>query len=155
MNTSLRVWVLAIALPSLVGCALGMIPIPSIRDQPIDSELSPDQIRQAIKVGAAAAGWRVDEVSDSPMLATYQVRGHTVVVSIDYSTDGYSIQYMSSVNMKVRCGAEDDPTKPTKLTTGQSLCPGGAPPTYIHRTYRGWIDRLNRSIQAALQVWLS
>ncbi len=152
MNTSLRVWVLAIVLLSLVGCQSGMTSIPIIHEQHINSELSQDQNRKAIKVGAITAGWRVDEVSDSQMLATYQIRRHTVVVSIDYSADDYSIQYKSSIHMKVRCGAVYDATEPAKVTTGQSPCPGGAPPTYIHSNYKVWIDGLNRAIQAAQQA---
>ena len=65
MNTSLRVWVLAIVLLSLVGCQSGMVRILNIHDQYINSELSQDEVRKAIKVGAISAGWRVDEVSDS------------------------------------------------------------------------------------------
>ena len=91
MNTSKRAWVLAIVFLSLVGCQSGMISMPSIYGQNINSELSQDQNRKAIKIGAITAGWRVDEVSDTQMLATYQIRGHTVVVSIDYSADDYSI----------------------------------------------------------------
>ncbi len=151
MNTSLRVWVLAIVLLSLVGCQSGMIPIASIHGQNINSELSQDQNRKAIKIGAITAGWRVDEVSDTQMLATYQIRGHTVVVSIDYSADDYSIQYKSSIQMKVKCGAVYDARKPTMVTNGASPCPGGAPPTYIHQAYKGWIDGLNSAIQAAQQ----
>ena len=152
MNTSSRVWVLAIVFLSLVGCQSGIISMPSIYGQFINSELSQDQNRKAIKIGAISAGWRVDEVSDTQMLATYQIRGHTVVVSIDYSADEYSIQYKSSINMKVKCGAVYDATKPTMVTKGQSPCPGGAPPTFIHQAYKGWIDQLNRAIQAAQQA---
>ena len=155
MNTSLRVWVLAIVLLSLVGCQSGMVRILNIHDQYINSELSQDEVRKAIKVGAISAGWRVDEVSDSQMLATYKIRKHTVVVSIDYSADDYSIQYKSSIQMKVRCGAVYDATEPAKVTTGQSPCPGGAPPTYIHQAYKGWVDGLSRSIEATLQAWSS
>ena len=151
MNTSMRAWVLAIVLLSLVGCQSGMISMPSIYGQYINSESSQDQNRKAIKIGAITAGWRVDEVSDTQMLATYQIRGHTVVVSIDYSADDYSIQYKSSIQMKVKCGAVYDAREPTMVTTGQSPCPGGAPPTYIHQAYKGWIDGLNSAIQAAQQ----
>ena len=148
MNMSLRVCVLAIVLLSLVGCQSGTIPMPSIHDQLSSNELSLEQIRKTIKVGAITAGWRVDEISDNRMFATYQIRAHTVVVSIDYSADGYSIRYQSSIQMKVRCGGYD-PMKPGKVSTGGSPCPGGAPPTYIHQNYKVWVDELNRSIQVA------
>ena len=101
------------------------------------------------------AGWQIDEVSDSQMLATYKVRGHTVVVSIDYSADDYSIRYKSSIQMKVKCGVRYDATEPTRLTTGRSPCPGGAPPTFIHQAYKDWLAGLSRSIQATLKVWSS
>ena len=155
MNTLLRAWMLAIVLLSLVGCQSGMIPMTDFHDQHTNSELSQDEIRKAIKVGAITAGWRVDEVSDNQMLATYQVRRHIIVVSIDYSADFYSIQYENSIYMKVRCGAVYDATEPVKVTTGQSPCPGGAPPTFIHQNYKDWIDGLNRAIQSAQQAWSS
>ncbi len=117
--------------------------------------MSQDQNRKAIKIGAISAGWRVDEVSDTQMLATSLVRGHTVVVSIDYSADDYSLQYMSSVYMKVRCGEVYDSAETAKVTKGGSPCPGGAPPTFIHPKYQEWVDELNRGIQAALQAYSS
>jgi hypothetical protein len=155
MNTSLRVGVLTIVLLSLVGCQSKMTPVTNFYDQHINSELSRDQIQKAIRVGAVTAGWSVDEVSDSQMLATYRIRSHIVVVSIDYPADDYSIQYKSSVNMKVRCGEVHDLSEPEKVTTGRSPCPGGAPPTFIHRNYKAWIDELHRAIEAALQAFLS
>lgn len=155
MNTSLRVGVLAIVFLSLVGCQSKMTPVTNLYDQHINSQLSRDEIRKAIRVGAGTAGWSVDEVSDSQMLATYRIRSHVVVVSIDYPADDYSIQYKSSVYMKVRCGEVYDLSEPEKVTTGRSPCPGSAPPTFIHRNYKVWIDELNRSIEAALQAFLS
>jgi hypothetical protein len=151
MNTSLRVWALIVVLLSLVGCQSGMIKISSVDGQNIGSELSQDQIQAAIKLGAVTAGWRVDEVSDNRMLATYRIRGHTVIVAINYSADEYSIQYENSIQMKVKCGREHDATEPAKVTTGERPCPGGAPPTYIHQNYEDWLEGLNRSIQVALQ----
>ena len=155
MNTSLRIWVQAIVLLSLVGCQAAMVPTTKLQDQNINSKLSQDQIRKAISVGAMTAGWSVDEVSDSQTIATYRIRSHTVSVSIDYSADDYSIQYLSSAHMKVRCGEVYDSTEPAKVTNGGSPCPGGAPPTFIHPKYQEWVDRLNRGIQAALQAYSS
>ena len=155
MNNLFPVSTLAIATLLLVGCQSAMTSMPSVHDRRIKDELTQDEVRKAIKVGATTAGWQVGEESDSQMLATYRIRGHTVVVVIDYSPDNYSIKYKSSINMKVKCGVRNDAAEPTKVTTGQSPCPGGAPPTFIHQNYKDWLAGLNDSIKATLRAWSS
>ena len=151
MNTLLRVLVSLILLLSLVGCQSSFIPIPNLVNQPIDSGLSQEQIRKAIKVGAVSAGWRVDLGGGSSMLATYKIRSHTVIVTIAVAADRYDILYENSIEMKVKCSQYADAQTPAKVTTGQSPCPGGAPPAFIHQNYKDWVEGLNRSIQIALR----
>ncbi len=153
MNNSSSAWMLGLTILMLVGCQSAMISMPGVHDRKIKAELDQDQVRQAIKVGAKTAGWQVDEVSNNQMFATYRIREHTVVVSIDYSPDEYSIQYQSSIYMKVKCGVRYDATEPTKVTTGPSPCPGGATPTFIHQNYSDWLTALKTSINSTLKAW--
>lgn len=150
MSISLRVCMLVIVLLSLAGCQSAIIPMHNLYDEPINSKLSQDETREAIKSGAISAGWLVENVSDGQMTATYRIRAHAVIVSIDYSADRYGIFYKYSINMKVKCGTRPAAEAPT-VTTSQTDCPGGTVPTYIHENYKDWVNGLNSSIQAALQ----
>jgi hypothetical protein len=141
---------LVIVLLSLAACQSAMIPMPNLYNQPINSKLSDDESREAIKSGTISAGWGVDNVSDGQMIATYRIREHTVIVSIGYSGDRYGIFYKNSMHMKVKCGTRPAYGGPS-VTTGQPACPGGTVPTHIHENYEDWINGLNSSIQAALQ----
>ncbi len=146
----LRVCMLVIVLLSLAACQSAMIPMPNLYNQPINSKLSQDETREAIKSGAISAGWLVDNVSDGRMIATYRIRAHTAIVSIGYSADSYGIFYKNSMHMKVKCGTRPASGRPS-VTTGQTACPGGTVPTYIHENYEVWINGHNSTIQAALQ----
>ena len=150
MSMPLRVCMLVIVLLSLVGCQSAMIPMHNLYNEPINSKLSQDEIREAIKSGAISAGWLVENVSDGQMIATYRIRTHTTTVSVGYSADRYGIYYKNSIHMKVKCGTRPVAGTPT-VTIGQTACPGGTVPTYIHQNYKDWINGLNSSIQAALQ----
>lgn len=150
MTTSMRISALSIVCIFLVGCAGTMVPIANFYDEPVPGELTLEQTTKGIKVGAAAAGWLVTPVSDNRMRATYRIRVHTVIVMIDYTADSYSINYDSSYQMKIKCEAQLDPKTPYMVTNGATACPGGAPPTYIHKNYNQWVQQLNHAIRAGL-----
>ena len=69
-----RVCMLGIVMLSLAACQSAMIPMPNLYNQPINSKLSQDESREAIKSGAISAGWLVDNVSAGQMIATYRIR---------------------------------------------------------------------------------
>ncbi len=59
------------------------------------------EVRQAIQNAAAAHKWTLAPAGDNNMLATLIVNNkHTVVVSIEYNPEKFSLRYQSSVNMK-------------------------------------------------------
>jgi hypothetical protein len=129
-----------------------MIPMYKLYGQPVHNDLTEEQVGEAIKVGAAAVGWRAQDVRSGYMLATYNIRGHTVVVSIDYTSESYSIDYYNSVEMKVYCRGQRKRNKPPIVTTGQNTCPSGQMPTHIHGNYKDWVDGLNAGITNALNA---
>ena len=145
-----RIQILTVLSLWLVGCQSALISMPNIYNQSINSNLSRDKSREAIEFGAISAGWAVDNVSDGQVIATYRIRSHSAIVSIGYSSDGYGIFYKNSYNMKVKCGTRPASGSHT-ISSGQSGCPDGTVPTHIHHNYKLWVDRLNNSIQAALQ----
>lgn len=88
-----------------------------------------DQIKQAIRIGAAVKGWKVEESADGSLLATIVVRKHTAVVRIDYDTSKYSIHYKDSVLLKY------------EVNNGQAV---------IHPFYNKWVDNLKDDINIEL-----
>ena len=153
MITSLRILALSIISLSLVGCAGTMAPIVNFDDEPTHRELTLEQTTKGIKLGADTAGWIVGPISENQMRATKYARSHTVIVMIDYTADSYSINYDSSYHMKVKCEAQLDPKKSYMVTNGASPCPGGAPPTFIHKNYNAWVRNLNNAIKSALTYY--
>ena len=151
MNTVLRISMLLLSLISLFGCQATMIPVHNLYNQHVPGNLSQDSIQNAIKSGANSAGWQVSDVTDNQMLATYNIRSHTVIVSIGYAADGYSILYKNSNHMKVKCGTRPNMSANPNVTSGLDACPGGTTPTYIHVNYKEWIEQLNAKISAALK----
>lgn len=88
-----------------------------------------DQIKQAIRVGAAVRGWKVEESADGSMLATIVIRKHSAVVRIDYDTSKYSIHYKDSAVLKY------------EVINGQAV---------IHPFYNKWVENLRDDINIEL-----
>jgi hypothetical protein len=113
--------------------------------KPITSE----QVRTAITTAATAHKWEIAKSPNQDLLsATLRVRDkHTVVVSIPYSVEKFSIKYESSINMKY-----------SPIDTTPSYKPGGisaSGPTpvstpMIHPYYNRWIQELMQSIKLEL-----
>ena len=113
----------------LSGCRTQ--PIFNVKNQavstaaPAHMKLSTMQVRQAITQAAVSRGWKVKNVSTNMIIATLDLRGHTAVVSIPYSSKSYSILYKSSDKL---------------LHKGDM----------IHRSYNGWVKNLRDGINKNL-----
>lgn len=105
--------------------ASALSPIIDLEDQPIPDGLTLDQVKKAIKRGAAVRKWIPKEEGPNAFEATLFNRKYVVKVKITYSRNSYSITYVSSQNMKAQNGR-------------------------IHRKYNGWVSNLNNDIQRAL-----
>ena len=88
-------------------------------------KLSNEQIKAAIVRAGTGLGWVMKDDGPGKITATLNIRKHTAVIEIPYSPAGYSITYLSSVN----------------------LDEGGG---QIHKNYNGWIQNLSRGINAQL-----
>jgi hypothetical protein len=127
MHVSLKLAAIAIATASLVGCVAA--PIMNVSEAPVvtasGKPLSNEQVRGAIVRAGAALGWQMQEEGPGVLVGTLQLRKHTAVVAIPYSSKSYSVQYRSSVNLDENGGT-------------------------IHKNYNGWIQNLTRGITAQL-----
>ncbi len=93
---------------------------------------SAEDVKKAIIAGgqAGARKWTVAEAGPGRLLATYQVRTHTVVTEIRYTATHFSVAYNDSVNMKYGPGPD-----------GKGV---------IHPFYNQWVSELIQSIRGEL-----
>ena len=127
MRFSASRWVVALAVVALAGCTLA--PIQNVNNVTVTTQankpLTSEQVRGAIVRAGATLGWIIKDAGPGRLQGTLMLRTHTAEVDIPYSANEYSITYKSSINLQEGGGK-------------------------IHRNYNGWIQNLNRGINAQL-----
>ena len=110
---------------TLAGCTSN--PIFNVESAPIAiaAKHTSKDIKKAIIRAGAGLGWQMKSVKAGHIVGTLYLRKHVAVVDIKYSKESYNIIYKSSQNLNYDG-------------------------TNIHRNYNGWIQNLNRQIQAQL-----
>jgi hypothetical protein len=89
-----------------------------------------DQVKQAVRVGAAVKGWTIEEAADGSLIASIVVRDkHKVSVKIDYDASKYAIHYKDSAVMKY------------EVNNGQAV---------VHPFYNVWVENLKNDINIEL-----
>lgn len=125
------------------------IPVMTGSSKPVTSE----QVRDAISAAATSLRWDVSKSPSQDMLsATLLVRGkHTVVVSIPYSAEKFSIKYQNSINMKYELAGPPSGGNSDLIKMGSAAkeTPAGTPT--IHPAYNKWVQELRQAIQAQLR----
>lgn len=118
----------AIALTvSVDAWAARVQPIQNVENAPIPNGLSMQKIKEAMVKAGAIRNWVVTEEGPGELLATLHLRSHVAKVAITYDTEGYSITYRDSTNLKYKAGK-------------------------IHRNYNSWVQNLNGDIQLTLSL---
>ena len=84
-------------------------------------------VRGAIVQAGAGLGWVMTDVKPGVLEAKLALRSHVAVVEIPYSEKSYSIVYKSSTNLNEQNGQ-------------------------IHKNYNGWIQNLQRDINAKVSA---
>ena len=114
---------------SLAACSIA--PIQNINQAPVIAPqgkgVTQEQVRLAILRAGAALGWQMADEGPGKIVGTINLRTHTAIIEIPYSTTSYSIKYRSSINL-------DE-------SNGQ-----------IHKNYNGWIQNLTKGINAQLAL---
>ncbi len=128
MRIQIAVAVLAIA-AATAGCSTA--PILNVSDavvaSPTGKSANNEQVRAAIVRAGVALGWQLKDEDPNLLVGTLQLRTHSAVVEIPYSASNYSIKYRSSTNLDEKAGV-------------------------IHKNYNGWIQNLNKGINAQLSL---
>jgi hypothetical protein len=154
MKKYIRITILLMTLVTASAASYAREPVPIVdyNDVPIltssGKPVTAEQVRAGITTAASNLRWEVSKSPSQDLLAaTLHVRGkHTVIVSIPYSVEKYSIRYESSVNMKYR---------PADTTPAMNYSPGAAAqttratmtPALIHPYYNRWVQELLQSIK--------
>jgi hypothetical protein len=127
-RSPLAVALVAFALLASVGCRSGH-PVKNYTDSsnPAGKPLTLDEVTKTIVSAGAGLGWEMKVVSPGHIVGTLNLRSHTAVVDIPYTTSTYSINYSSSENLKY------DPADNT-----------------IHPNYNSWVQNLNNAIRSRL-----
>jgi hypothetical protein len=119
---------LVCAAAAMAGCNT-IAPIQNVSNAsvigPSGKSLSTEEVRSAIFRAGAGLGWIMTEARPGVVKGKLILRTHTAEVEIPYSQTEYSIVYKTSVNLEEASGK-------------------------IHRAYNGWIQNLNRGINAQL-----
>lgn len=120
------IWIfLALVVALGIGCRTSLIR--NVESAPVslygEEKVTMQQVEKAIIRAGAGLGWRMKALSPGKMVGTLVIRDHVAVVDIKFNTKEYSITYKDSTNLKY------DGTK-------------------IHSNYNGWVQNLERSINA-------
>ena len=122
-------WVAVLAAAAALSACNTMAPIQNVENVSVTSStnrpLSPGEVRAAIVRAGAGLGWTMKDAGPGVINGTLILRTHTAEVQIPYSATSYGIVYKSSVNLQESGGK-------------------------IHRNYNGWVQNLNRGINAQL-----
>ena len=122
-------WVAVLAAATALTACNTIAPIQNVENVPVSSSsnkpLSPAEVRAAIVRAGAGLGWIMKDAGPGTINGTLILRTHTAEVQIPYSAASYSIVYKSSINLQESGGK-------------------------IHRNYNGWVQNLNRGINAQL-----
>ena len=121
---STRAVIAGCALLTLLACS-GGAQIYQVKDAPVQL----DQVQRAIIESGAKLGWIMAVTKPGEVQGTLNLRSHTAVVTIPFSTKSYSILYKESTNLKY------DAEKQT-----------------IHGNYNGWVQRLDNEIRARIST---
>lgn len=103
-------------------------PVLNIEDSPINANVkSSKDVQKAIIRAGTSRGWKMKVVGKGHIEGTLLLRKHMAKVDIKYNRKSYSINYKDSAELNYDG-------------------------TNIHPNYNGWVQNLDRSIQAELSA---
>jgi hypothetical protein len=122
--------VLSITLLATGAHARSSVPIVNHESLPtvsaVGKSVSAEQVKQAIVMAATSKGWTTELDQNGAIIATLIVRNkHTIVVTIPFAEDKFSVLYRDSFNMNYNNGI-------------------------IHPHYNSWVQNLLTAIRSEL-----
>lgn len=127
MKSNILVIVATSLLIVLAGCRA--TPVYNIDSAPVNvtSKHSVNDVKKVIISAGAGLGWQMKAKGKGHIVGTLFLREHVAIIDIKYNKSEYSITYKDSTNLNY---------------DGVN----------IHKNYNGWVQNLNRQIQARLSA---
>jgi len=124
MKNLSRTFLAAAVLVLVAACAA---PVRNVVSEPVvtSRDVSLEEVKKAIISAGTALGWKMMPQEDGRITGRLDLRKHTAIVDITYTTEAFSITYVDSTNLKY---------------DGR----------LIHRNYNNWITNLENRIQATV-----
>ena len=110
MFARIRAIAAGVGLCLLVAGCDQTITLYSVQDKPVPAvsrAAGTYQIEAHINQAASAKGWKVEKVRPGELRALQEWESYTIVATILFTQDAYSIRYHSSINMQERGGHID------------------------------------------------
>ncbi|MCU5775347.1 hypothetical protein N5923_22435 [Erwiniaceae bacterium BAC15a-03b] len=119
---------IVVAMVILTGCASRTEPVHNVEHTiSTNAYYSPEQVQAAIVQAGLGRKWAMFPDRPGVINGRLTLRDHSADIRIDYTATSYSINYVSSQNLKAGGGQ-------------------------IHRNYNHWINNLDRDIQLRLSA---
>ncbi|MBP2170881.1 hypothetical protein J2125_004073 [Erwinia toletana] len=119
---------IVVALATLSGCASRTAPVQNVeRTINTSAQYSPEQVKTAILEAGLARKWLMTPAGPGVINGRYAQRNFSADIRVNYSATSYSINYVSSQNLKAGGGQ-------------------------IHRNYNNWVNNLDQDIQLRLSA---
>jgi hypothetical protein len=117
---------IAVMLLAVSGCGR-VQPIHNVENTPVAYNLQISQVKQAIIESGMNRCWIMTETKPGTIRGEYSTRSHDAVIDVEYNNKTYSINYVSSENLKYSDGK-------------------------IHRNYNRWVNNLDVDIKRKLAM---
>lgn len=118
---------------TFTGCRSAHIQNVQSQNMALNKTISNDDVFKSILRAGSSLGWVITKINDNTAEGRIDLRRHSAVVVIKFSSDNktanYSITYKSSLNL------DYNPADNT-----------------IHKNYNGWIHNLNTRIRSELSL---
>jgi hypothetical protein len=124
MKNLSRTFLAAAVLALVAACSA---PVRNVVSEPVvaSRDVTLEDVKKAIISAGTGLGWKMTPQEDGRITGQLDLRKHTAIVDITYTTEAFSITYVDSTNLKY---------------DGR----------LIHRNYNNWITNLENRIQATV-----
>ena len=139
----LLVILLSLVITTMTGCRTS--PVYNIQDQHVTTNIdnhTEEDVKKAIIRAGGGLGWKMNADKPGHVLGTLFLRSHIAIVDITYDLNKYSITYKDSTNLDYEAAGQQATDADGSSYVNET--------EIIHSNYNGWIQNLDRAIQAQL-----
>lgn len=141
----LLVILLSLVITTMTGCRTS--PVYNIQDQHVTTNIdnhTEEDVKKAIIRAGGGLGWNMKTDKPGHVLGTLYLRSHIAIVDITYDLNKYSITYKDSTDLDYEAAGQQTTDDDGNTYVNET--------EIIHSNYNGWIQNLDRAIQAQLST---